>query len=212
MACGYCSLLTASNFLEAVRTYLQSQGNVHGPLPNDPVSCTDKSTLLEIITKLDEAKIHRIYVLNPEGDLKGIVTLRDIISTFVEEPLGYFKDFFAGVVPATTFAWGFQNLVHIYISTLHMCALEFLIHGSSWSCKQTWLLTSYISKPWRLTRCISCLWAVEISLNMNPHFFDNCFNLTTSILIGPAPSARDACCSNFQECKKMGVFFLKIFL
>jgi hypothetical protein len=130
----------------------------------------------------------------------------------VEEPLGYFKDFFAGVVPATTFAWGFQNLVHIYISTLHMCALEFLIHGSSWSCKQTWLLTSYISKPWRLTRCISCLWAVEISLNMNPHFFDNCFNLTTSILIGPAPSARDACCSNFQECKKMGVFFLKIFL
>ncbi|CAK9858916.1 unnamed protein product [Sphagnum jensenii] len=98
------SLLTAGNFLEAVRTYLQSQGNVHGPLPNDPVSCTDKSTLLEIITKLDEAKIHRIYVLNPEGDLKGVVTLRDIISTFVEEPLGYFKDFFAGVVPATAFA------------------------------------------------------------------------------------------------------------
>jgi CBS domain-containing protein len=98
------SLLTAGNFLEAVRTYLQSQGILHGPLPNDPVSCTDKSTLLEIITKLDEAKIHRIYVLNPEGDLKGVVTLRDIISTFVEEPLGYFKDFFAGVVPATAFA------------------------------------------------------------------------------------------------------------
>jgi hypothetical protein len=119
----------------------------------------------------------------------------------VEEPLGYFKDFFAGVVPATAFAWGFWNLVHIYISTLHMCVLEFSICGSSWSCKQTWLLTSYISKPWRLARCIGCLWAVETSLNMNPHFFDNRFNLTTSILIGPAPSAWDACCSNFQEAK-----------
>ncbi len=62
-----------------------------------------------------------MYVLNPEGDLKGVVTLRDIISTFVEEPFGYFKDFFAGVVPATAFAWGFWNLVHLHFYIAYVC-------------------------------------------------------------------------------------------
>lgn len=44
-------------------------------------------------------KIHRIYVADDEGNLGGVITLRDIISKLVHEPHGYFGDFFDGVLP-----------------------------------------------------------------------------------------------------------------
>lgn len=53
----------------------------------------------ELIQLLDSENIHRIYVVDDDGNLEGVITLRDIISRLVHEPRGYFGDFFDGVLP-----------------------------------------------------------------------------------------------------------------
>lgn len=53
----------------------------------------------EVILMLDSKKIHRIYVIDENGLLEGVITLRDIISKLVHEPSNYFGDFFDGVLP-----------------------------------------------------------------------------------------------------------------
>ena len=53
----------------------------------------------ELIQLLDSEKIHRIYVVDNNGNLEGLITLRDIISKLVLEPRGYFGDFFNGILP-----------------------------------------------------------------------------------------------------------------
>lgn len=63
------------------------------------ITCKRDDTLKDIILKLDTDKIHRIYVVDEEESLEGVITLRDIISKLVHEPRGYFGDFFDGVVP-----------------------------------------------------------------------------------------------------------------
>jgi hypothetical protein len=49
--------------------------------------------------KLDAEKRQRIYVVDEQGNLDGLITLRDIIAKLVYEPPGYFGDFFNGVFP-----------------------------------------------------------------------------------------------------------------
>ncbi|KAL6973053.1 SNF1-related protein kinase regulatory subunit gamma-1 [Sarracenia purpurea var. burkii] len=90
--------ITAKNFLTAVRSYLEEQKGA-SPLLNGMVTCRRADTVKEVIVKLDSKKIHRIYVVDGEGNLEGVVTLRDIISKLVHEPRGYFGDFFDGVLP-----------------------------------------------------------------------------------------------------------------
>lgn len=63
------------------------------------ITCRKDDTLKDVITKLDCKEIHRIYVVDEEGNLEGVITLRDIISRIVHEPRGYFGDFFDGVLP-----------------------------------------------------------------------------------------------------------------
>ncbi|XP_047310750.1 SNF1-related protein kinase regulatory subunit gamma-1-like [Impatiens glandulifera] len=89
--------ITAKNFLTAVRRYKEDHGE--SPLVNDMVTCKKEDTLKEVISTLDCKKIHRIYVVDDDGNLEGVVTLRDIISKLVHEPRGYFGDFFDGVLP-----------------------------------------------------------------------------------------------------------------
>ena len=90
--------ITAKNFLTAVRSYLEEQKEA-SPLLNGMVTCGSDSTIKEVIAMLDSKKIHRIYVVDNEGNLEGVITLRDIISKLVHEPRGYFGDFFDGVLP-----------------------------------------------------------------------------------------------------------------
>ncbi|KAL1566508.1 SNF1-related protein kinase regulatory subunit gamma-1 [Salvia divinorum] len=90
--------ITAKNFLTAVRSYLEEHQRA-SPLLSGMVTCHRNDTLKEIITKLDDMKIHRIYVADEGGYLQGVITLRDIISKLVHEPRGYFGDFFDGVLP-----------------------------------------------------------------------------------------------------------------
>lgn len=63
------------------------------------ITCKRDDTVKEVILMLDSEKIHRIYVVDDDGNLEGVVTLRDIISKLVHEPRGYFGDFFDGVLP-----------------------------------------------------------------------------------------------------------------
>ena len=63
------------------------------------VTCQKECTIKELIQLLDHEKSPRVYVVTDDGDLEGVITLRDIISKLVDEPKGYFGDFFDGVLP-----------------------------------------------------------------------------------------------------------------
>ncbi|KAI3765973.1 hypothetical protein L2E82_16020 [Cichorium intybus] len=90
--------ITAKNFLTAVKNYVEKdkKGSV---MISAMISCRKDDTLKDVIMKLDSMKIHRIYVVDDEGKLEGLITLRDIISRLVHEPRGYFGDFFDGILP-----------------------------------------------------------------------------------------------------------------
>ncbi|XP_043704202.1 SNF1-related protein kinase regulatory subunit gamma-1 isoform X2 [Telopea speciosissima] len=90
--------ITAKNFLTTVRKYLEEHQEA-SPLLRGPITCRKDNTLEEVILRLDTHKIHRIYVVDEDEHLEGVITLRDIISKVVHEPPGYFGDFFYGVVP-----------------------------------------------------------------------------------------------------------------
>ncbi|KAL5717534.1 SNF1-related protein kinase regulatory subunit gamma-1 [Ranunculus cassubicifolius] len=90
--------ITAKYFLTAVRTYLEEHQQV-SPMLLGTVTCTKENTIKEVIQKLDSEQIHRIYVVDEDGNLEGVITLRDIISKLVHEPRNYFGNFFDGVVP-----------------------------------------------------------------------------------------------------------------
>lgn len=82
----------------AVRNHLKKNHEA-SPLLNGMITCKKSDTMKELIMTLDSEKIHRIYVVDDDGNLEGVITLRDIISRLVHEPRGYFGDFFDGVLP-----------------------------------------------------------------------------------------------------------------
>ncbi|KAF8648603.1 hypothetical protein HU200_064647 [Digitaria exilis] len=84
--------LTAKEFITNAR---QSSGERQISI----ITCSRGDSVKEIISKLDAEKRQRIYVINEEGNLDGLITLRDIIAKLVYEPPGYFGDFFNGVIP-----------------------------------------------------------------------------------------------------------------
>ncbi|MBA0621334.1 hypothetical protein Godav_006971 [Gossypium davidsonii] len=95
--CDYRSI-TAKNFLIAVRNYLEKHEK-RSPMLSGMITCKRDETFKELIQKLDSEKIQRVYVTDEDGNLEGVITLRDIISRLVHEPRGYFGDFFDGVLP-----------------------------------------------------------------------------------------------------------------
>ncbi|PKA47434.1 SNF1-related protein kinase regulatory subunit gamma-1 [Apostasia shenzhenica] len=94
---GYRSI-TAKVFLRSIKSYLDAHKDA-SPRFLGVLTCHRDDTIKDIILKLDHEKTHRIYVVDQEDNLEGVITLRDIISRLVHEPNGYFGDFFDGVVP-----------------------------------------------------------------------------------------------------------------
>lgn len=88
--------LTVKDFIEGV---MAPHGKFDDPRPviAPPITCTSQESLKDVIQRLSASRIHRIYVTEGSNTLKGVVTLRDIISKFVYEPKGYFGDFFGAV-------------------------------------------------------------------------------------------------------------------
>nr|AFK37648.1 unknown [Lotus japonicus] len=90
--------VAVKDFLTAVRTYLDKNKNASS-MSSEFITCKKHCTIKELIQLLDREKIHRVYVVDDDGNLQGLITLRDIISRLVHEPHGYFGDFFDGVLP-----------------------------------------------------------------------------------------------------------------
>ncbi|KAI3842460.1 hypothetical protein MKX03_035067 [Papaver bracteatum] len=90
--------ITAKSFLTAVRNHLKEQHEA-SPMLQGMITCRKDDTIKDVILKLDSEKIHRIYVVDADENLEGVISLRDIISKLVHEPRNYFGDFFDGVVP-----------------------------------------------------------------------------------------------------------------
>ncbi|KAK8604638.1 hypothetical protein V6N13_099570 [Hibiscus sabdariffa] len=90
--------ITAKNFLIAVRNHLEKHEK-RSPMLSGMITCRRDETVKELIQTLDSEKIQRVYVVDDDGNLEGVITLRDIISRLVHEPRGYFGDFFDGVLP-----------------------------------------------------------------------------------------------------------------
>lgn len=93
--------VTVKDFLEARRAYLSRTAiDTDIPLLSPVITCKDDEATRDVILTLDNHNIHRVYVVDENGDLQGVVTMRDLISKFVMEPQDYFGEFFAGWVPA----------------------------------------------------------------------------------------------------------------
>ncbi|KAM7269079.1 hypothetical protein ACFE04_024576 [Oxalis oulophora] len=81
--------LSVMDFMNVV-TQIQESGRV---MP--PITCTQDSTLGNVIHCLASKSVHRIYVTAGNEDaVVGIITLRDVISCFIHEPPNHFDDYF----------------------------------------------------------------------------------------------------------------------
>lgn len=94
-----CRSITAKDFLLASKKYRLEHREGSTPIVSGMVKCRKDHTLKEVIHTLDSLKIQRIYVVDENENLEGVITLRDIISRLVHEPRNYFGDFFDGVIP-----------------------------------------------------------------------------------------------------------------
>ncbi|KAE9608570.1 hypothetical protein Lal_00020908 [Lupinus albus] len=92
-------LLTAPEIYRDYRAITVKDFLTVVPTTSDLITCKKDFTVKELIQLLDHKKILRVYVVDDDGNLEGLITLRDIISRLVHEPHGYFGDFFDGVLP-----------------------------------------------------------------------------------------------------------------
>lgn len=82
--------LTVSDFMKIVASATQESGQV-SPL----VKCRPESSLGSIIESLALNQVHRVYVVSgEEGNVVGVITLRDVISCFIVEPPNHFNNYF----------------------------------------------------------------------------------------------------------------------
>lgn len=60
-----------------------------------PITCSLDSTLGNVMHILASKSVHRIYVVAGNGEeVIGVITLRDVISSFIFEPTNFFDNYF----------------------------------------------------------------------------------------------------------------------
>lgn len=60
-----------------------------------PVTCSPNASLGSVIDSLASKSVQRIYVVEEEeGEIVGVITLRDVISCFIFEPRYVFDKYF----------------------------------------------------------------------------------------------------------------------
>ncbi|XP_073006638.1 SNF1-related protein kinase regulatory subunit gamma-1-like isoform X1 [Typha latifolia] len=85
--------LTVMDFIKTIGSSVQDSGNGNS-MAAPPPTCAPDATLGSVIDSLASNSVHRIYVV--EGDdceVVGVVTLRDVISCFINEPPNYFDNY-----------------------------------------------------------------------------------------------------------------------
>ena len=85
------------DFGAAVSAATLSLAKVQIPAMQDPVTFSSSETMKQAMQKLFRARSDRGYILDNEGRVKGIVTLRDILMQFspplaAQPPMGGFFD------------------------------------------------------------------------------------------------------------------------
>lgn len=69
---------------------ISTSQNIGNAVP--AITCNLESTLGNVIETLASKSVHRIYVAGQEGEVVGVITLRDVISCFIYEPPNHFDD------------------------------------------------------------------------------------------------------------------------
>ncbi|KAL5975462.1 hypothetical protein ACLOJK_019784 [Asimina triloba] len=87
--------LTAIDFMKIIVKINQDSGI---PQVMPPIACTEKTSLRSVIDTLSSRKVHRIYVVDDNNCISGVVTLRDVISCFIFEPPKHFDNYFGFAV------------------------------------------------------------------------------------------------------------------
>eukprot|EP00055_Hartaetosiga_balthica_P005373 m.15649 g.15649 ORF g.15649 m.15649 type:complete len:462 (+) comp4506_c0_seq1:36-1421(+) len=75
-----------------IKTYLDvvTEGVEHSA-----ITCKPSDKLQTIISQLVRSRIHRIYVIDEKGCPLRVVSLRNVLKKFVQEPEGYFGHYFS---------------------------------------------------------------------------------------------------------------------
>ncbi|XP_038693484.1 SNF1-related protein kinase regulatory subunit gamma-1-like [Tripterygium wilfordii] len=82
--------ITVMDFMNTVISTTQESGKI-----KSPITCKADSNLGSVIHSLATNSVHRIYVVDDEEDeVKGVITLRDVISCFIFEPPNHFDNYF----------------------------------------------------------------------------------------------------------------------
>ncbi|KAL6983536.1 hypothetical protein U1Q18_016922 [Sarracenia purpurea var. burkii] len=63
-----------------------------------PITCKSNATIGTVIHTLASKSVHRIYVVGDEGEVVGVITLRDVISCFINEPPNHSENYFGFAV------------------------------------------------------------------------------------------------------------------
>ncbi|XP_061338786.1 SNF1-related protein kinase regulatory subunit gamma-1-like [Gastrolobium bilobum] len=85
--------LTVMDFMNKIVSTSQETGKV-----TRPITCKPDSTLQSVIHTLASQSIHRIYAVDGQNEVVGVITLRDVISCFITEPSYHFDDYYGFAV------------------------------------------------------------------------------------------------------------------
>lgn len=77
------------DFISKIVSLNQEAGKV-----TRPITCKPDSTLQSVIHTLASQSIHRIYEVDGQDEVIGVITLRDVISCFITEPAYHFDDYY----------------------------------------------------------------------------------------------------------------------
>ncbi|XP_031505544.1 SNF1-related protein kinase regulatory subunit gamma-1-like [Nymphaea colorata] len=83
--------LTVTDFMDTIASITETEGANAAMKP--AVTCRVDTTLGSVIETLATRHIHRVYVVNDEDEVTGVVTLRDVISCFIYEPPNHFDNY-----------------------------------------------------------------------------------------------------------------------
>ncbi|RDX73998.1 SNF1-related protein kinase regulatory subunit gamma-1-like protein, partial [Mucuna pruriens] len=85
--------LTVMDFMNKIASASQVTGKVI-----HPIACKPDAKLQDVIHTLASESIHRIYVVDGQDEVVGVITLRDVISCFVTDPPYSFDDYYGFAV------------------------------------------------------------------------------------------------------------------